>query len=231
MAEKVRTFVEGLDGRMEGGIPPTKLVLVSGPAGSLKTSLIFNILYHNSRDGRKAMFLTLEQGRESLYKHMSKMGIDVDDKDPHLSVLDLAFLRKELTNAGGDETDWLEFIQNIVVGAVKNQGVEIIGIDSLNAIYAVSEMPNPRKTIFMFFEKMRELGATTFFTSEAHEENELAFYGVEEFLADGIIQMSMERTGRSISRFIRVVKLREVNHSTDYFPLIIEKGKMHIVTR
>ena len=131
----------------------------------------------------------------------------------------------------GEEVDWLEFIKNIVKGYINRQGFDLIGIDSLNALYAVSNMPNPRKEIFHFFEMIRDIGTTCFMISETYDEKKLAFYGVEEFLSDGIIQLTMERTGRSISRYIRVVKMREVDHATDYFPLIVEDGRMHIVTR
>ncbi|MDG6220998.1 MAG: ATPase domain-containing protein [Candidatus Thermoplasmatota archaeon] len=231
MTKMLKTYVEGLDDRMEGGFPQGKIILMSGPAGSLKSSLMFSILYHNSRDDKKALFITLEQSRESLFNHMGNMGIEIDERDENMMIMDLRFLRNELEAAEGNSVDWLDFIKNIIKGYIEKQGFELVGIDSLNALYAVSNMSNPRKEIFHFFEMIRDIGATCFLVSETHDSNELAFYGVEEFLADGIIQLTMERTGRSISRYIRVVKMREVNHSTDYFPFIVEKGKMHIVTR
>ena len=41
----------------------------------------------------------------------------------------------------------------------------------------------------------------------------------------------MERTGRSVGRFISVVKMREVKHATDYFPLLVDESGFKIVTR
>ncbi|MCK4717295.1 MAG: circadian clock protein KaiC [Thermoplasmata archaeon] len=229
--ELIRTHVEGLDEKMEGGIPQGKIVLVSGPSGGLKSSLVFSMLHHNTRGDKQGVYITLEQSRTSLYTHMRKLGIDAEEMDEKLHVLDLGFLRKELQAAGGEEENWLEFIKKVIKGYVEKSGVSIIGVDSLNALYTMSDLANPRKEIFHFFELMRDMGATCFFISETHGEGDMTFYGVEEFLSDGIIQLTMERTGRSISRYIRVVKMREVNHSSDYFPMIVEKGKMHIVTR
>ena len=46
MIEKIKTYIEGLDQRLEGGIPPGHIVLVCGTSGSMKSSLTFNIGYN-----------------------------------------------------------------------------------------------------------------------------------------------------------------------------------------
>ena len=55
-------------------------------------------------------------------------------------------------------------------------------------------------------------------------------FGVEDFLSDGIIHITMERNENSVDRFISVVKMRETKHDTDYFPLLVSNG-FEIVTR
>ncbi|MFQ6012795.1 MAG: RAD55 family ATPase, partial [Thermoplasmata archaeon] len=63
MAERVPTFVEGFDQVLGGGVPEGSVVLVCGTPGTMKTSLVFSVLYHNVRErDRKALFVTFEQG-------------------------------------------------------------------------------------------------------------------------------------------------------------------------
>ena len=40
-------YIKGLDEQLEGGIPPGHVILLGGPAGSMKSTLAFNVLYHN----------------------------------------------------------------------------------------------------------------------------------------------------------------------------------------
>ncbi|MFQ5553017.1 MAG: RAD55 family ATPase, partial [Thermoplasmata archaeon] len=48
--ERVPTFVEGFDQALGGGIPEGSVVLVCGTPGTMKTSLVFSVLYHNVRE-------------------------------------------------------------------------------------------------------------------------------------------------------------------------------------
>src|SRR5881396_30811 len=58
----VRTFVEGLDETMEGGIPWGHLVLIEGAPGTMKSSLAFSILLHNAaKEGLHCLYLSLEE--------------------------------------------------------------------------------------------------------------------------------------------------------------------------
>jgi len=55
-------------------------------------------------------------------------------------------------------------------------------------------------------------------------------YGVEDFLADGIFHIDLEREDRNVNLFLSVVKMRGTQHDRSYFPLIVEKGNFEIVT-
>ena len=46
----IRTYVTGLDNRIEGGIPKGHIVLIAGESGSMKSSLAWNILYNYAKE-------------------------------------------------------------------------------------------------------------------------------------------------------------------------------------
>ncbi|UCF09195.1 MAG: hypothetical protein JSW28_00930, partial [Thermoplasmata archaeon] len=41
------TYINGLDKQLEGGIPEEHIVLIAGAAGTMKSSIAYNILYNN----------------------------------------------------------------------------------------------------------------------------------------------------------------------------------------
>ena len=236
-SQLILTYVSVLDERMDGGIPSRYVVLVAGRAGSMKSSLVFNILYNHARhEHRKSLYITLEQGRKSLIRHMSKLGFDVagtknlvvsDIED--LVVVDMGRLRKEASMPTPSGIDWINSLLTQIKHYKKEFGCDLLAIDSLSAIYSLSEFKNPRAELFMFFERLRDLGVTVFLITEMPDREMFGQYGVEEFLADGIIHLKTEKYGNKANLFLGVVKMRETKHDRDYFPLIVEKGNFEIV--
>ena len=68
-------------------------------------------------------------------------------------------------------------------------------------------------------------------TSMHPDTRRFGSYGVETFLADGLIHLEMEKMGKNVGRFISIVKMREVRHPTDYFPLLVDRDGFKVVTK
>jgi KaiC/GvpD/RAD55 family RecA-like ATPase len=237
--DRLRTYVEGLDEMLEGGIPARHVVLVCGRAGSMKSSFCYYILHKLSEyEGRKAIYLTLEQSRTSLLRHMKKLGLrkevatsmmvsDLDD----MVIIDMARLRKETDSSLIGNIDWLNSLVTQLQSYKKTFGCDIVTIDSLSALYSLTTFKNPRSELFFFFEKLRDLDITVLLVSEMlqPEKGQFGPHGVEEFLADGIIHLKTEMYGNRTNLFLGVTKMRETNHERDYFPLIVDKTGFGIV--
>ena len=122
--ERIKTYIDGLDEKLEGGIPARHIVLVCGRAGSMKSSISYSIVHNLAKHERKkGIYLTLEQGRASLLRHMKKLGFDQDgvsglmvsDLDD-MVIIDMAVLRKETAAEDIGKIDWL----NSIVSQIKN---------------------------------------------------------------------------------------------------------------
>lgn len=60
--ERIKTHIERMDERLEGGIPKGTISLICGVAGCMKSSLAYSILYKNAVEGNlKGLYITLEQ--------------------------------------------------------------------------------------------------------------------------------------------------------------------------
>src|SRR2546430_14677162 len=74
---------------MAGGIPKGSVVLLAGAPGTMKSSLAFAALFNNALKGRKGLYISLEQSRESLVRHMKGLGMDPEGAHANLSILAL----------------------------------------------------------------------------------------------------------------------------------------------
>ena len=86
--QRIPTHIEGLDENMQGGIPQGHICLVAGASGAMKSSLTFSMLYNAVLYGETSgIYVTLEQGKDSLRAHMSNMGMNVDDPRVEIELL------------------------------------------------------------------------------------------------------------------------------------------------
>ncbi|MFQ6060650.1 MAG: RAD55 family ATPase [Thermoplasmata archaeon] len=234
--QRISTGIKGLDERMEGGIPEKYVTLICGRAGTMKSTLAYSILFNAAKStGRRGIYVTLEQNRQSLVDHMVKIGMDPRQikGEGGIIIVDMARLRKEMEKKQVEgEINWPQSVLTTVNNYKMKYGCNIFVLDSLAALYSITDIKNPRSEIFMFFDKLRGLQITTFLISEMLEPDKLYFgqYGVEDFLSDGIFHLEMERDARNVNLYLSVVKMRMTKHDRGYYPLIVEHGGLEIVT-
>ncbi|MEW6070209.1 MAG: RAD55 family ATPase, partial [Candidatus Thermoplasmatota archaeon] len=157
--KRLKTYVKGLDERISGGIPEKQIVLVGGAHGTMKSTFCFSILYNLAKEEKtKCAYLTLEQGRESLIKNMQSLGMDVNTVEENLYIFDIGEIRKILAESGPAKTKmtWMDSILFHIEKLKEIENVEVVVLDSLNALAEISSAEKPtRDIIFHFFEKFR----------------------------------------------------------------------------
>src|SRR3989442_6232030 len=72
--ERLPTYVGRLDASLEGGLPRGSVIAITGPGGSMKTSLALYILIKNRAAGRRGVYVTVEESRESILRTMRHHG-------------------------------------------------------------------------------------------------------------------------------------------------------------
>ena len=220
--ERIPTHVEGLDENMQGGIPRAYLHR-RGASGAMKSSVTFSMLYNAVLYGETSgIYVTLEQGKDSLRAHMSNMGMNVDDaRVRKIAIIDLSDLRVQLDEQGmSNRVDWMGQLIKQLTNYRKSIGFELLVFDSLGAFFTLTKMENPRDEIFRLFEAVRRLELTSFFICEMTGENHKQFgeYGVEDYLSDGVIHLVMDRKEDDVQRKLGIIKMRHTRHALGYKP-------------
>ncbi|HEC57065.1 MAG TPA: hypothetical protein ENI32_04170 [Candidatus Syntrophoarchaeum butanivorans] len=234
MMDRIRTYIAGMDECLEGGIPAGSVTLICGRPGSMKSSLAYNILYKNAiNEDRKSVYVTLEQTPDSLMQHMSSLQMS-----PHERITMVSYneIEGELVRLRLDqrlEQNWIKRLSNYLRNLCDTDGYSLLVIDSLNGLYSLTKVDMPRREVFLFFKALREMKFTTFLISEMGNEPSFSNCGVEDFLADGIIHLDLDRdqSTNTLALRIGIVKMRCTNIGRQYFPLIYRDGTFSIMRK
>lgn len=206
------SYVDGLDRALGGGIPKGSTILVAGTPGTMKTSLLLWMMEANGRQhGTRSLYISLEQSADSLRSGAARMGIK-ELPESRVYILDLGQLRRGMERSETSK-DWITILLELVKEAVNSSGYEVLAVDSLEALYALTEMKNPRREMFHFLTGLKELDLTIFVIAETpFGSTRIAQWG-EDFLADGILQLRQVEVGETdVQLRLRCVKMRWMNH-------------------
>jgi KaiC/GvpD/RAD55 family RecA-like ATPase len=226
--EKVQTGIPGLDEIVGGGIPKGSNVLVAGGAGTGKTILTTQYLYNGAtKFGEAGLFVTLEGNVRDIAWNMENFNWDIKSLQEQNMMtiyrLNLNFLRGE-DNLREKVEEQLDNIEK----EVKEIDAKRLVVDSTTVFGAYLDPSVLRTTLFQFSDRLKSLGCTSLLTSEtAPTKTSFSAYGVEEFVADGILASYFTPPNRSI--FVR--KMRGTQHSKNPHPLDIGEGGISINPR
>lgn len=225
MVKLLKTYIRGFDDEIGGGIPMGHVVLITGSPGTMKSTLAYNILYNAvKQDNMSGLYISLEQSSRSLLFQMVRCGMKETFEDD-LLIVDLAKIRKQLDE--GKEKPWLALLRKHIQNILAGRDYQMIVIDSLPVLEILTKMDDKRTQFFHFFEWFRDLKLTSFIISEISDDPTIL--RDEEFLADGILYLSMKQVGEiDIHRRIRCIKMRGMDHNTSQFTLEFKNNEFRV---
>ena len=224
----ISTNIKGLDKEIGGGIPVGSIVLLSGTPGTFKSAMAYSMLHMAARnDNWVGIYLLLEQSSDSLISQMERMGKPMDPSSgKNMVVSDVGRIRAAMEKFS-TQNNWMDALKTYIEYLVGERRAKLLVIDSLPVLEILAGSRNRRDYLFNLFEWLRDLGTTTILISEKGSLDEP--YGEEEFLADGVFQLSLSPVGEvDLQRRIRCIKLRGMNHNTSMFALELKKGDFRI---
>jgi len=163
-----RSAIEGLDKVIRSDILPPKVILVTGPPGSMKTSFCYTLMSRYLKDtGEFGLYTTLEETVQSHLRNMESLGVELS---MNMQISDFTDLREIDAVVGPeDQTDYLAFIERMIGHYRKVHGhkFKLFALDSLGALYSLMEnTTNMRKRMFYFFKMLRDNELTSLVVME-----------------------------------------------------------------
>jgi len=224
--------MKGLERVFKKDITPPKVILVTGPPGSMKTSFCYTILSkYLENTGEFGLYTTLEETVDSHLKNMESLGISLS---PNMQISDFTDLREidAVVDEGGEKTNYINFIEKMITHFKKTKGDKftVFALDSLGALYSLmDDQKSMRSRMFYFFKMLRDNNLTTFVIMERSAEGESQLLGNEGFLVDGIIMLGLDRSKGKLVRYIQVEKMRACEHSMERHFIDIQKDGITVL--
>jgi len=204
---RVSSGVPGLDELLNGGIPDGKVVLVTGPAGTGKTTFAAQFVSEGVRRGERGVFVTLEQDREKLKSDLCGVGIDMTGVTfLGGNAAELSHWRKKV------KANWPDMIAE-VEEVVRERRAKRVVIDSINGLLMLIDSGSERRSALLDLSNaLSRLGCTVVMTSETQNTNNLSVWGFEEFVVDGVISIMELNFENYYRHALSVRKMRGTAH-------------------
>ena len=221
---RVPTAIPGLDPLIQGGLQRGGFVLLSGGVGAGKTTFSCQFAYNGAMFlNEPAVFATFEEDSESLKRNMLNFGMDLEalEKENKMRVLDLEIL----------EGQGLGSNMEVLLNALDKIKAKRLVLDSLTAfLTGAKDKFDYRFLMHLVYKTLKREGVMTMMTISRTDMTQNVQMGVEEFVADGILQLesyiseSMELKTRFLVR-----KLRGCDHSKKYHSVAFSQEGVHIL--
>jgi circadian clock protein KaiC len=210
---KQPTGIKPLDIVLQGGIPQHSIVLVSGNSGTGKSLLSLQWLFEGSRQyNEPGLYLSLTEPTTKLLRNLYQFDFfDESLLGPScVNIIDMRGLIEELHLLDKrylDETDVADVI-NFVAETARSMKAKRIVIDSITSLlYRYKDKDVVRLLIYNLSRALEKVGATALIISEVAGKK-YSNFDVEEFIADGIINLTASMGEQSVIRRLQVVKMR-----------------------
>jgi circadian clock protein KaiC len=228
---KLETGIAGFDDISLGGLPLRRATVLAGQAGSGKTVFAAQFLAEGVRRGQPGVFVSLEEPAADLRANMGTLGWDVAAWE---AAGDFAYVDASPLVRDDDEAPSYNFdtLAAQIGHAVDATGAERLVLDSLNTVLAFEQnAAMARQRLRGLIASLRAMGLTVLLTVETPGDpgTTLSRYGLEEFVADGVILLRHIHEGVVRRRSVEVLKMRGAMHRKGDYGFTIVPGRGLVV--
>lgn len=233
MEERVKTGIKGLDELIEGGLPKSSSILLSGEAGTGKTIFSLQYIYSGAKDyGEAGIYVTFEEKPEELRREALQFGWNLKkyEAQKKIVILDAASLRVGVPSDEDfymkSDVDLKSLLSKLYEIAMDIDAKRIV-IDSLPAFFFSEDSEKMRDDIYMMGRVLAETKATSILITEIINGQGYSRFGYEEFITRGVITLHLVEGEKAMPRMseykrsIFIRKMRETNHKIKQYPFSI----------
>ena len=231
--KRIETRIQGLDELLNGGFPRGRSILVTGGAGTGKSIFAIQYLYKGITElEENGILVTLEEPAEVIRENMKTFGWDLKKLEDQnkLAIIDAAPVRFRNSSHDvkhyklahqphpilGEREFGIQDITSLIHEYRRKLDAKRLVFDSLTTlILHHADLFAIRQDILTLVKTLKISQMTSLLIAESPNATEIGRFGVEPFLTEGVIILSMVRRGNTRIRALEIQKMRGTNHSMD----------------
>ncbi len=222
IVERTPTEITGLDELIEGGIPKGNLVVLTGDPGAGKTIFCLQYLYNGAfKHNETGVFISLEEKPEELMETAAIFGWDVE-----------GMVKKGKIIMQTVELYDFDKLRDSIEDLVAKHKASRLIIDPgvIFHLYFEREL-DARKRILSLGKMLKKLNVTTVITNESTTGQHEGLYGLEEYVADGVVLLYHTRVENRFVRSIGILKMRDTKISDKLRPVRITAQGIEVLPK
>lgn len=220
-----KTGIQGLDKALNGGFPEGNLVLLSGGAGTGKSTISMQYLINGAQlYGERGLYISTEQSEEELRRAASQYGWNLNDLE-NRNLLRVVYFKvlgedhflqriEELFQTFKPKRIVIDSLSTLTDSMMMSELQKDVGVSLIKIADTVSPIQRTEQImtkiiLYSLINKVKEYPSTVLLTSELPEGMmRLSADGVTEFVTDGVIVLTLQALGDVFTRTIQIRKMR-----------------------
>ncbi|HET8563088.1 MAG TPA: ATPase domain-containing protein [Candidatus Binatia bacterium] len=231
----VSTGIAGIDSLLQGGFLAGRSYLVTGDAGTGKTTACMQFLLGGLKQQEKAVYVTVDERPAEILQSASSLDWDLQSyvQDKSLAILDAsAYFGGRSGAAAEKDVDLQKIVSDLASYAKRIEATRLV-IDPITPLIVFGDSPlrvheHARLLIYLLQSQLNTTNLLTAHLPEKVERN--LTNGIEEFLAAGVLILKMSQVNDRFVRTVKVKKMRGIALEPGEYPFTIMKGNGIVIT-
>lgn len=219
--ERIPTGIERLDSMISGGgYYRGSSILVSGTAGTGKSSLGASFVSASCKRGEKAIYFSFEEAPQQIIRNMNSIGIDLKS---HVDEGLLKFHSARATSYG------LETHLASILSMIETEQPAVVVVDPISNLSSVAELNDVKEMLTRIIDYMKMKGITALFTDLSHtgSSQETTEAEISSLMDTWILLRDIEYNGER-TRGIYLLKSRGMGHSNQIREFLITDNGLQL---
>jgi circadian clock protein KaiC len=211
--ERISTGIPDLDAMLGGGFYRGSSILVSGSAGSGKSSVAAHFAAAACSRGERCVYFSFEESQDQVVRNMASIGIDLEAP---LRAGDLVFHAARPTLYG------IESHLAVMHRAVRQANPRVVVIDAIATFLSTSAAADVRALFVRLMDLLKERQITALYTSltPGGSHQELTEVAISSLIDSWLLLREIESAGER-NRALYLLKSRGMRHSSQVRELLL----------
>ena len=220
--QRVSTGIPRLDTMLAGnGFYRGSSILVSGTAGTGKSTIAAHFVDAACQRGERALFFAFEESQDQIIRNMRSIGIDLE---PYVKQGLLKFHNARPSNFG------LEVHLALIHKAITEYKPDVVTIDPITNFLAVADAPATKSMLTRLIDFLKTQQITAMFTSLTSSTTDLedSVVGVSSLMDVWLLVKNIESNGER-NRGLYILKARGLAHSNQIREFLLTDNGIRLI--